>query len=519
MSQPSHPPAVDVLTTSSRSRRVRPALIAILAALVLLVGGGVIVVTRMLSGGGAQPETAIPATALALVKVDLDPAAGQKVAALRLAARFPATVDASGAADLRRVVFDLARLGGQLANVDYATDVAPWLGQRGALALLPPRAGNDPIPVLALAVTDAQAATESLTRIRDRPPGAGADAGSGSSGPAQGPFGFVVGDHYVLIAPTQTDARDAASAAGQAPLAQDGRYRADVDALGRTGVAGTWLDLAGLGELAARSTSGLAASAAHAAQGSLAAVLRLDGTTVELAGRVFDVKAASTTGAVVDAAGTRDLLTTLPASTAIALAVRSADTFVSAALDQLAAAGSGAGTVAGDPLSALGRQFGLRLSEDAATVVGKDLVVAADAEGLRDAPAVGARVRTDPVAASAVLMRVQLALSVRAGKLVLLPYDETDDGYVVASTPAYLARLRRAGTLGDSARFTEAVPGAEDAVAVGYVDVGALVDRYGTSVGASEQTLANVKPLAALGVTVTKVGTNGGEFLVRLTTR
>jgi hypothetical protein len=39
----------------------------------------------MLSGGGAQPDAFVPSSAFAFAKVDLDPAAGQKLAARRLA--------------------------------------------------------------------------------------------------------------------------------------------------------------------------------------------------------------------------------------------------------------------------------------------------------------------------------------------------------------------------------------------------------------------------------------------------
>src|SRR3954447_4720762 len=56
---------------------------------VVVVGGGVTVAYRQLSGGGPQPDKYAPASTFAFAKVDLDPSAGQKIAAYRFAHKFP----------------------------------------------------------------------------------------------------------------------------------------------------------------------------------------------------------------------------------------------------------------------------------------------------------------------------------------------------------------------------------------------------------------------------------------------
>ncbi len=53
----------------------------------------------------------------------------------------------------------------KLKDIDYAADVAPWLGERFAVGLLPGASSKDkPIPVAVLAVTDEDKAAEALPR-------------------------------------------------------------------------------------------------------------------------------------------------------------------------------------------------------------------------------------------------------------------------------------------------------------------------------------------------------------------
>ena len=77
--------------------------VALVAALI----GGITYGAASLSGGGTQPEDALPAGAIAFAKVDLDPAAGQKVDAIRFLRKFPSLRDRLAEdADLRKVLFD-----------------------------------------------------------------------------------------------------------------------------------------------------------------------------------------------------------------------------------------------------------------------------------------------------------------------------------------------------------------------------------------------------------------------------
>ena len=82
----------DILATSGDeepTRRVPWLVVAGVGVLVLALVGGVTYGVGALSGGGSQPESALPSGAVAYLKVDLDPSAGQKVDALPVHAQVP----------------------------------------------------------------------------------------------------------------------------------------------------------------------------------------------------------------------------------------------------------------------------------------------------------------------------------------------------------------------------------------------------------------------------------------------
>ncbi|MFD6094448.1 DUF3352 domain-containing protein [Oerskovia sp. NPDC060338] len=299
-----------------RPSRLRTGLVlggAATAALVL-VGGGVFAYTT-LDGGGAQPEAALPDTAIAYVRVDLDPSATQKVNLLRLANRFPdlakdLDVDLSETADLRELLVD-AIAGSSGCTVDFAADVEPWLGQRAGLASLPAAEdGAEPEPVVVLQVTDEGAARTAIE--------AALGCGDGVE-PAQVAFT----DGYALITSETLAAADVAAAANKASLADDPLFVADTKALGDAGLVSFWVDVQGTKGLLEDSLAGQGG-----AEETTAALAELDGVTsvsgalragsdhLELA---FAVGADDATLTPLDGAGT-SLLTGLPDTTLFASA-------------------------------------------------------------------------------------------------------------------------------------------------------------------------------------------------------
>ena len=113
-----------------RRRRLAALLGLALAGLLALIG-----VSLLDASGETPPATGaaglVPADALAYVNLSIDPSRGAVEQATALAARFP---------DYRRLMGDVERRLGGIASggapVDFARDLAPWLGNEAAVAVL-----------------------------------------------------------------------------------------------------------------------------------------------------------------------------------------------------------------------------------------------------------------------------------------------------------------------------------------------------------------------------------------------
>jgi hypothetical protein len=156
--------------------------------------------------------------------------------------------------------------------------------------------------------------------------------------------------------------------------------------------------------------------------------------------------------------------------------------------------------------------LGLDLPADLETVLGSDLAVAVT--GDLSAPQFGARVRTDdPDRATEVLDSV-LGDEDLGLPLTVVP---TDDGYVLASDESLAGSLGQDGGLGDTEAFRSAVAD-PDAGAVGFVDLGAVVDQAVAQGGDDATEAQKLTALHTLGFSATTTD-DGGRFVLRVTTR
>jgi hypothetical protein len=447
-----------------------------------VLGGAGYAVASFLSGGGPQPEEVLPSDTIAFVKLDLDPAAGQKTAAMSLLEKFPFLGE--GTDDLRQDLVDRL-LDASGTDLDFAEDVEPWLGDRMAVAAVAD--GNSEggaIPVLVLAVDDQQAMGDTLREVRGR-----VDAG------------VAVRDDFLLVTPDQASADRLAAEESRLP---DGDYAADLDALGGDQIAVAWADLsAAQGLLDAALTEAVGGLAAQPLSGRFIVGVHAEDDALELVGMDFSVSDA---GPGARSTEPTELIRNLPEDTLGAVSVSGAGNAAVRAYDQLAGSGGLAGVE--EQIASLG----IELPDDLRAVLGTDLVVAVS--GSFENPAFGARVVTDdPDRATDVLGR--LASDPSLG-LPVTPVP-VDGGYVVGSDPDVADTLTGVGGLGDTDAFEAAVPDADDATALGFANLAALLDQVPDSGGEGFQP-SDLDALEAVGFSSTPTD-EGSRFVLRITTR
>jgi hypothetical protein len=458
---------------------------------VAAVASAAVVVGARLGGGGDQPEMHLPDNTVMFAKVDLDPAANQKLDAIRFLQRFPDAGDVRDDTDLRRWAYE--QLSKDSDNAMPWSQVEPWLGQRMGVGVLPAAHEAEPETVVAVQVTDEAAAKDALAK--------GFDGSSGA----------VVSGGWAIIAPTQALAEDAAAAAESSSLADDPVFADDADALGEDGIAAMWLDGAGL--LPLLQESGVADQFGGATkpllgtnmQGRLMGALRFDGATLELAGMVNGAEGGQATSS--DASGVADL----PASTTLGVGASvdtsNFDDVWAKALEQ--AEGTGL-----DPealLAQVEEALGVSLPEDLVTLIGKGLTV-----GVEDfsggSPSLGIRGRSLPGRDAGQIVDRLVTVATQSG--LGLEQRETGDGWVLATTPGYADALAGDGDLGDREKVKKVLPGVDSAPVAFYADLEALATLAEEN-GTSAEDAQTMRELRAVGMSMTSDG-ESASFTVRL---
>lgn len=205
---------------SPRPSRKHFAGFAAAAVAVAAVGAGVWA-WQAWSEQGAQPSEVLPATTLAYVAVDLDPPAGQKVAAFRTLRKFPSIRHDLGLDDVdqvrRSVVEGIA--SDNDCHLNYPELVKPWIGDRLAFAVVKQAR---PEFVGIVQVKDADKARSSLASV--------------SHSCRDGDFGWVVDGDWAVIARNGDVARRVLSDAKHGTLDKDADFRRLTAAAGDAGV-------------------------------------------------------------------------------------------------------------------------------------------------------------------------------------------------------------------------------------------------------------------------------------------
>ena len=484
------PPAVDVLGAPEPVARRGGGRSSLLAGLVgigaLAVAGTAVAAATMLSGGGAQPEDVLPADAFAVVKVDLDPAPGQKVAVYRLAKRFPSLAEKVRDQDEVKDQL-LSALFEDVEELDYERDVQPWIGDRVAIAAVP--GSGEPEPLAAVAYDDRAEAEEALERL--------------AADEDELAYSFSDNADYVLLGDSQATVDRAATT--DRVLADEDGWEDGEDALDGDQIVTAWADLGAFwqslpAEAREQAEQAYGVTADFELDGLAVAGLSASDDSLELVGRTLDVVSPLAEDSAVGAGEGGDLVQQLPEDTLAALSV----TGLGAGLEQVF------GTVVGedDPMGLVdaAEQAGLTLPDDLATLLGEETVAAAFGE-----EDFGLRVRSeDPDAAYDVLTRVA----------ELAGFDESslrklDDGFAAGTTPRAVEAIAGDGSLGDTDAFRDAAPDADGAGYVLYVDIARLWALFGNP---GDDIADDVEQLGSVGVTGSSDG-NDGTLRARLTVR
>jgi hypothetical protein len=487
------PMAVDVTAQpgeqgTSRTRRRLVAAVSVVT--LLLVGAGGYAAYAAFNGSGAQPEAELPASTLAVLKVDLDPAAGQKVDAMQLLRKFPSAQVGSDTDLATWLVDRLAQSASP--SVDVAKDIEPWLGKRFAVAAVPSSTPAGVTGVLVIQETDDKAAAAGLDKLKA--------AGTGTS-----QLNYAFRDGYVVVAPDEAGAAQRVlDAAAAAPLSGSSTYTSDTAALASDQIVTGWADADRLGKLLGKAVAGQGAPAGitdllqkqysgrfvlgmHVTASSVVVQVRTRGTASSPAHALGPVTGtAKNAWAVLAVAGLGDSIDKQWAT-----------------LSALPGYGS--------LLAGLEGQYGLSLPADLKTLLGDRLVVSAG--GSPQEPAVvAARTGTGAVGAKALLDKVLADTGAPAG--VVSERLDGDTFYVGTSQAA----VDGAGGSSISADpyYATAVADPSAAQAVLFVDLTKVWD--GLPAGALAGDQAQLTAVAAVGMSASQTA-DGASVELRVVLR
>lgn len=431
------------------------------AAVLAVVAGAVVYATTALSGGGRQPDELVPRSAFAYVKVDLDPAAGQKLAARSFFGTLPKDGDA-----LQDLLTSF--LPGDL---DYEKDVEPWFGERAGVAAFP--GSGDSVRVVAVLRSDDDGkARQSLDRA----------VGDG--------LAYRIDRGYAVVG-TRAAVDEAIAQTSDTSIADNATYTGDVARLSGDQVAVGWADLGRAYDVATDAFPLAALLPVGGSEGRTVMGVHLTGDYAELQGLTIGA-AGDDAPATVDHA----VMTGLPANTALAVSFgdggETLDGEGAATLQGLVGKyliGSGL-SVTGDLLPLLGKQTAVAVGP----FRGFSGLKAGVVTQVRDADK--ARATAEKVSGLARFLDVPLKAEV------------TGDTFVLATPAGYATDLTKGGgALGRSERFRQAMGDLDGASFALYADVKEVQKAAAFFLGA---------PSTGLSAAGLVAGTRDGESFYRL---
>jgi hypothetical protein len=486
----------------------RAGLVAVASiAVVAAVGAGAYAMVQLF-GGGSSPASAIPADAIGYVSLDLDPSASQKIEAIKILRKFPALKDEikiGSRDDIRRRVFEEIEKTGDCKSLDYDDDVRPWIGDRIGVAAVP--GPKDTIaPLVVLQVSDQDKAKSGVRKVEDC---------EGSSDSAGSKTGIAFVGDYMLLSEKQSRVDAMANSADSSPLEDDDDFKTWTGRAGDPGIITMY---------AAPDAVKVMSDAAKARRRDLGMTFVPQEDPMEKAFKDFDGAAAVIRfkDGAIDAelaakglargfssnAGDGADVDTLPASTAAVLSVSLPQGWLDDFEKQIK--GTMGEAAYDDALRQAEQETGLTLPDDLETLLGDGFTLSADADAdlskLKDSPdpvdvPAGVRIKGDADQITPIIDKIKTAVGEKADDVVV---DSNGDLVAVGTDPDYVSKLLEKGDLGSQESFDSAVPEADQASSILFVNfdagdgwAGQLADLLSDG---DPEAKANIEPLDALGI-------------------
>jgi len=459
----------DLLTSGhiERTRRNVPAIVLSLVAVLAVIGAGVFYVDHKKVSSAGHPEHWAPANSIAFFKADLDPANGDKAAALKFEQTFPDAPKVTDPANLKDVLLgeEFAKNTGQSdKTVDYAADIKPWLGSSAAVAVFAD-AQQHTQSIGIFQVTDAAKAKASLAKL----------VTTQSDGSISG---YAVEGDYAILGDSQEIVDAAVTSARNSDIDTNATYAADVATLKGAQLVTGWADLSAVSKLAAKAESLSGQSpgmllplgrlnAFASIKGRAVFGLRIEPTTAVFEGRLLGADLTSFTNG---SAGS--MLGELPGGSVGGIAISGLSDALKKELAALEKSPLTAAAVKAQ-MASIGAQYGIKLPDDALNMLGNEFAAGLDAVPSAGGDPTSIKITaitapTDPTT-GLVTAKLLAGLSSQTG----FPLTATAKGSQIVFTNDSGA----SGTLADSANFKAAMAGMPAKVLfAGYVNVGAIVD-------------------------------------------
>ncbi len=488
------------LAPQTPRRGRRGLLIGGAVAAVAVAGAGAYAVASFL-GGGADVADAIPGGALGYVSFDLDPGGKQQLEAYQTLKKFPSLdelMDQNAGENLREQLFTWLDTEAGCEDVDFAQDVAPWVGTTAAVSVV---SGGDaePKPFLVVEVSDEKAAEAGLKKL--------STCGSEDAG-------WVIEDGWATVAESEEEAQQIAEEAASGPLADSAEYTNWLDELGEQGVMTFYVSADAAQELAALAPEMSQLQQAQIDEfAGMAGTLRFADEGIEFA----SVTNVSQRAKELLSDGAGQGVEALPDDTLAAMSLSVGPEMV----DWLLELAQNEDIPVGD----LEQQLGLDLPDDVAVLLGDSVTLsvggALDVDALAnsgdpaDLPA-AITIKGDSEKIEAVLEKL-VARDPSAAEMVA--WESTGNTVVIGPSADYRSQLLDGdGGLASTKSFSSVVPDSTGTAMVFYLDFNGADDWLYRLAEEADPTVAeNVKPLAGIGMS-SSVDGDIGRSLLRITT-